>query len=310
MKRFFNVLFLIYLIGLVLLNSCNTTVFSSAAAAPTNAPSGSSMTPTKQPSPVSTITPTKTPTSTQTVTPTSTEIPVCTSTVGSVEDRSIQTELLPKPMKYKVYLPRCYSFDTKTRYPVLYLLHGQGFSEDQWIRLGMVNSADRLISTPDGVPLIIVFPFDYSSKQPKEYKFEEVFIQQLLPAVDKEYRTLADGQHRAIGGLSRGGAWALHLGAKYPDLFSAIGGHSPAIFYNDEISLRKNLLAIPQSAMPRIWLDVGDNDSELVLISAFEQFLNANNFSYEWHVFKGWHDEKYWSAHVDEYLSWYMQAWK
>lgn len=174
----------------------------------------------------------------------------------------------------------------------------------------MVTAADRFISNGEGVPLIIVFPYDYSSKQPKEYKFEEAIIQQLLPEVDREYRTLNDRTHRAIGGLSRGGAWAFHLGAKYPDLFSAIGGHSPSIFYNDEISLRKNLMSITQAEMPRIWLDVGDNDSELDLISSFSQFLNSNSIFYEWHVFKGWHDEKYWSAHVEEYLSWYMQGWK
>ena len=159
-------------------------------------------------------------------------------------------------------------------------------------------------------PFIIVFPFDYSLRQPKEYKFEEVFIKLLIPEIDTRYRTKTDVSSRAIGGLSRGGAWAFHLGAQYPELFGAIGGHSPAIFYNDEASLRRNLLAIPIAKRPRIWLDVGDNDPEFSLIKSYEDFLSKNDFIHEWHIFLGWHDEKYWSAHVDAYLGWYAQGWR
>ena len=234
----------------------------------------------------------------------------CNEETGSFETGVIDTTLLAKPMRYTVHLPPCYSFDANKRYPVLYLLHGQGFTEDQWIRIGAASSADQLTALGVIPPFIIVFPFDYSYKQPTEYQFEDVFIELLVPTIDSAYRTLPDAPHRAIGGLSRGGAWALHIGARHPEMFGAIGGHSPAIFITDEKSLPRSLLAIPASEMPRIWLDAGDSDSEYGVIVPFEEFLSKNNIPHEWRAYVGWHDEKYWSAHVDRYLEWYAQGWR
>ncbi len=235
---------------------------------------------------------------------------VCNSQAGSLETGVIDTLLLDKPMRYTVYLPPCYSLDINMRYPVLYLLHGQGYIEDQWIRIGAVSTADRLITAGDVLPFIIVFPFDYSYKQPAEYRFEDVFIQQLIPTIDGTYRTQVAATQRAIGGLSRGGAWALHIGAGHPDLFGSIGGHSPAIFIRGENSLKRDILAIPPDQLPRIWLDAGDSDSEYEVIVPFEEFLSQKNIPHEWHKYIGWHDEKYWSAHVERYLRWYAQGWR
>lgn len=212
-------------------------------------------------------------------------------------------------MTYNVYLPPCFTFDKGKHYPVLYLLHGQNYDESQWIRLGAASSLDRLIAAGEVPPFIIVMPFDYSYKQPNEYNFEQVFVQLLIPQIDRTYRTLADAPHRAVGGLSRGGAWAIRLGTRHPELFGAIGGHSAAIFYVDEQSLNGRLLKIPASQMPRIWLDMGDSDSEADVIKPFEQFLTQNNIPHELHIYVGWHDEKYWSAHVAEYLRWYAANW-
>lgn len=257
------------------------------------------------------ITPSPAPTSAPTlVPPTATPLPVCTETTGSLEKGVISTRLLDKPMSYKVYLPPCYNFDQNRRYPVLYLLHGQNSTEEQWIRVGAVTAADQIISAEQMPPFIIVFPFDYSYKQPAEYKFEEVFTDFLIPEIDAAYRTQTDVAHRAIGGLSRGGAWALRLGTRFPELFGAIGGHSPAIFLTDEKPLIRRVLAIAPEQLPRIWLDAGSNDSEYSVIVPFEQFLSDNNIPHEWHEYQGWHDEKYWSAHVKEYLTWYAQNWK
>ncbi len=234
----------------------------------------------------------------------------CQEKTGSLEKGVISTPLIDKPMRYTVYLPPCYSFFRDKKYPVLYLLHGQGFAEDQWIRIGATTAADDLISAGTSPAFIMVLPYDYSYKQPTEYKFEEVFIRLLIPTIDQAYRTIPRADRRAIGGLSRGGAWALHIGMRNPGMFGTIGGHSPAIFFVDEKSLPRRVLEISSDRMPRIWLDVGMNDSEYIVIQAFEVFLNKNNVPHVWHEFLGWHDEKYWSAHVLNYLSWYAQAWK
>ncbi len=234
----------------------------------------------------------------------------CTDTVGDFENGQIETTRLAKPMRYRVYLPPCYDYDVKVRYPVLYLLHGQGYTEDQWTRVGAISAANQLITAGEITPFIIVMPYDYSYLQPADYQFDEVFVEQLLPIIDATYRTQPDSSHRAIGGLSRGGAWALHLGIRHPNLFGSIGGHSPAIFFMDETSLQRRLLAIPPHQVPRIWLDAGDKDGDFATIARFEEFLTRNNLPHEWHGFIGWHDEKYWAAHVETYLRWYALAWQ
>ncbi len=234
----------------------------------------------------------------------------CSEKTGILAKETLETSLLAKPLVYDLYLPPCYSIDISMRYPVLYLLHGQGYMDDQWIRLGAVSTADQLISSGETKPFIMVFPLDPATKQPSEYNFEDVFVRQLLATIDDNHRTLTTSAFREIGGISRGGAWALHLGLNHPDLFGAIGGHSTSIFYSDESSLQHIFLSLPPDQMPRIWLDAGDRDIELELIAPFENFMTQNNIPHEWHEFVGAHEEKYWSAHVYDYLEWYTRGWR
>lgn len=274
-----------------------------------------SETPTPTPVPIvpsatASLVPTITSTPTLSPTPTQTPPPACLSRPGELVDGVIDTALLPKPMTYHVYLPPCYTESSGQYYPVLFLLHGQTYHEDQWIRLGVPATADRLIATGKIPPFIIVFPYDYSYLQPSQYRFEDVFVEILIPQIDMAYRAIPDAAHRAVGGLSRGGAWALHLGVHHPDLFGAIGAHSPAIFYSDTGSLPIRLLDIPAEQLPRIYIDVGDADSELQTSQNFKDFLDQRNIPYEWHENIGFHDEAYWGKHVEQYLLWYAQPWQ
>jgi enterochelin esterase-like enzyme len=192
---------------------------------------------------------------------------------------------------------------------VLYLLHGQTYTEDQWIRLGVPTVMDRLIISGEIPPFLIVFPYDYSYLQPTQYHFEDVFMQELLPEIDSTYRTLPNPAQRSIGGLSRGAAWALHLGINHPDVFGAIGAHSPVMFYTDGIRLPITLQNLPVGMAPRLFLDIGDNDGELRYNLEFKKFLDEHKIPYEWHQYPGFHDEKYWGAHVETYLRWYASGW-
>lgn len=234
----------------------------------------------------------------------------CLSRPGQLLDGVLDTNLLAKPMTYHVYLPPCYTEEQERRYPVLYLLHGQTYTEDQWIRLGVPSTADRLVASGEIPPFIIVFPYDYSYLQPWQYHFEDAFMQVLIPRIDTSYRTMPGAAQRAIGGLSRGGAWALHLGFHHLDVFGAIGAHSPAIFYSDGMSLPVYLRDIASDQLPRLYMDMGDADKELKTIQDFKSSLEAQNIPYEWHEYVGAHDETYWRAHVEEYLRWYGRGWQ
>jgi len=68
--------------------------------------------------------------------------------------------------------------------------------------------------------------------------------------------------------------------------------------------------AVPADAWPRLWLDAGDHDGDLGSIRHFEEILTANNVPHEWHIYSGDHTERYWQAHVVEYLGWYAEAFR
>lgn len=280
-----------------------------AACTPSNQQTPTLTLPVKVKTPTPTpIPPTVTITSTSSRTPTPTP-ETCRSVPGGIVKGIIETKQLPKPMSYFVYIPPCYIERPNQRYPVLYLLHGQTYAEDQWIRLGVPTTLDKLITTGVVAPFLIVFPYDYSYLQPTQYHFEDVFMQELLPEIDSTYRTLPNPAQRSIGGLSRGAAWALHLGINHPDVFGAIGAHSPVMFYTDGIRLPITLQNLPVGMAPRLFLDIGDNDRELQHNLEFKKFLDEHDIPHEWHVSPGFHDEKYWSTHVETYLRWYASGW-
>jgi len=214
------------------------------------------------------------------------------------------------PQEFLIYLPPCYDEKTDQRYPVLYLLHGQTYTDDQWIRLGAVNIIDQLILSGEAIPFIIVFPDDHYWNLPPGPGFGQRLVDVLIPYIDANYRTFPNRNQRAIGGMSRGAGWALRLGLRRWDLFGTIGLHSLAVLQDDASEIRGWLADIPPSSLPRLFMDLGDNDPELSLASQVEAQFNDAGLFYEWHLYSGGHTEEYWSAHVDEYIRWYADGWK
>ncbi|MEW5870412.1 MAG: alpha/beta hydrolase-fold protein [Chloroflexota bacterium] len=265
-----------------------------------HAPATTTSTPTARPLA------TKTPTNTATATPLA-----CLSQGGRIETDSLRTLLLRLPMDYRVYVPPCYDQQTSHRYPVLYLIHGQSYNDDQWDRLGVDETIDRLVEAGQIAPFIVVMPRDRYGGQPSENNFAQVVVNELMPLIDSEYRTIPERSQRAVGGLSRGAGWAVHLAFVYWEQFGALGAHSPAIFYDDAQRMRVYLDTIPPEQYPRLYVDVGDKDRpEIMDVSLwFEKLLNEWDVPHEWHLFSGYHEEAYWQVHVETYLRWYAQDW-
>lgn len=268
--------------------------------------------PSNQPFPTPTlIPPTPEPTNTFTPSPpaeTPTPTPLtCLTRPGRVEEGLL--EITTPPQAYFIYLPPCYDEKTDQRYPVLYLLHGQTYTADQWIRLGAVNALDTLILSGETQPFIIVFPDDRYWNLPPGAGFGQRLVDDLIPHIDSAYRTLPDRNHRAIGGLSRGAGWALRLGLTRWDLFSVIGLHSLAVLQNDKTQIDKWLANIPIASRPGIFMDIGGNDQELNTARFVEERFNANELPHEWRLYNGAHTEEYWRAHVEEYIEWYATQW-
>lgn len=242
--------------------------------------------------------------------PTATE-PPCHQNAGTIEVFQLETDLLDLPLDYRVYLPPCYDDSPDQHYPVLYMIHGQSYTDDQWQRLGAPGIVDYLFSIGEISPFIIVMPRDRTWQEPANDPFGQVLVEELVPTIDATYRTLPDRSQRAVGGLSRGGAWALHLGLNHWQIFGAVGMHSGFAFKSDVSHIKSWLDAIPMEQMPRFFMDVGDKDQPEIKQSAtwFEGLLTERGIPHEWYLFPGYHNEDYWSAHVEGYLRWYARDW-
>jgi enterochelin esterase-like enzyme len=249
--------------------------------------------------------PTGTPQPTATPLPPTATVKVCRDTRGKITEFTLPSKILPAPINVKVYTPPCY--DDSAQYPVLYMLHGSTFLNDQWVRIGLTDTADELIISKQISPMIIVLPQeDASLSDPTTAKFGDALIEELLPWVDQKYATCSDRECRAIGGLSRGGNWAVRLGLSNWQSFVAIGAHSTPLFISDLGRIAYWIRGIPSSEqIPYIYIDMGRSDENSENILQFNDELNRLHVAHEFYQFDGYHDENYWSQHVEEYLRWY-----
>ncbi|MEA2008443.1 MAG: alpha/beta hydrolase-fold protein [Chloroflexota bacterium] len=278
-------------------------------------PQPTAIPPTMTPTQVSVVMPSPTPTP-QNAQPTPDEAPPLTPTPhhcwangGYLEEDSISTTVLEFPLEFRVYLPPCYYHQTERYFPVLYLFHGLYSTDIQWVRMGVTETAARLMGAREIPQFIIIMPRDRDWSLPPDNKFGEMIISELVPWIDSQYRTIPGHEFRAIGGLSRGGNWAIHLGLRYWGMFGAIGAHSAPVFYTDGLQLSRWLNEIPPERMPRIFLDIGENDGDGDYFHKFEEMLSERGIPHEWHLNSGTHNEEYWSAHLEQYLRWYSEAW-
>ncbi len=129
-----------------------------------------------------------------------------------------------------VYTPAGYEQNPDKRYPVLYLQHGGGEDETGWIYQGFADVIlDNLVAEGKAVPMIIVMVSGVARSADGSDAFEAMVTEDVIPLVDKRFRTIADRDHRAVAGLSWGAKQAYDLGLGYRNLFSWIGGFSGII---------------------------------------------------------------------------------
>ncbi|HPR62125.1 MAG TPA: alpha/beta hydrolase-fold protein, partial [Prolixibacteraceae bacterium] len=136
-----------------------------------------------------------------------------------------------------VYTPPGYDKNLKTKYPVVYVQHGGGEDENGWVVQGKTDLIiDNLIAEGKAKPMIVVIANGnirsgiggYSSEGMTGFKNE--MIQNIVPFIDENYRTIADAKHRAICGLSMGGGQSFYAGLENTDVFASVGIFSSGIF--------------------------------------------------------------------------------
>ena len=243
------------------------------------------------------------PTATATIQPTITESP-CLNPQGVYVDLLAPAAQLAKPIFTHVYLPPCYLKDNGRAYPVLYLLHGMNQTPDIWDQVGLLAVADQLILNGELPPLVIVMP-----RINENGDFSAALAADLVPHIDAVLRTLPERSHRALGGISRGGGWALRSALQYPQVFGALGLHSLAIIWGDDNRITKALNRNPPATLPRFYLDIGANDSLQVSAAWLDGLLSVRNIEHTYLIQAGFHGPAYWRAHLPDYLRWYGSAW-
>lgn len=243
---------------------------------------------------------------------------------GTVAARWYDSEGLGATRRMNVYTPYGYE-NSKKRYPVLYLLHGSGGDEDEWKNFGRAcQILDNLIAQGKAVPMIVVMPnghvgmdaapgeSDWGYYKPYHVKdkrgaFEENFME-IVNFIDKEYRTIAKKNSRAIAGLSMGGGHTCYISANYPDKFGYIGlfsagigyrgGEQESPVYNDMDAKFAKLFSLN----PKLyWIGIGRSDFLYKNVKDLRDRFDAAGYPYEYMETDGGHVWKNWRIYLSEF---------
>jgi enterochelin esterase-like enzyme len=258
------------------------------------------------------------------------------------EKQVIKSAILNKEVHYSIFLPSDY-YTSERAYPVTYLLHGYGDADDGWIQFGEVNRlADDAIKAGKIPPMIIVTPDGFTSfyinGADGKLNYEDFFIKELIPHIEKTYKVKAEKRFRGIAGLSMGGYGSLLYALKYPNLFAAAAPLSAAVWSDNDIinldegmfnglfgnSMGKNLkgkdrlttawlsnspLAIIEKktkeelSSVRYWIDCGDDDFLTIGNAQLHIALTNKNVPHEFRMRDGAHNWTYWRTGIIDALS-------
>jgi S-formylglutathione hydrolase FrmB len=145
----------------------------------------------------------------------------------------VQSAILGYAVAYCVDLPADYSASATKRYPVLYFLHGMFEDERSWAERGGKDILDGMLAKGQLGPFIVVCPDAgktfYVNSFDGKVRYEDFFVQELIPYIDQYYRTLANRAERGVYGISMGGFGSLHIGFRHPNLFGAVSAQSAAL---------------------------------------------------------------------------------
>jgi S-formylglutathione hydrolase FrmB len=264
-----------------------------------------------------------------------------------IEQKIVKSTILGKDVKYTIYLPADYEHSDRA-YPIVYLLHGYSDDNTGWLQFGEINRyADKAIA--DGIipPMIIVMPNGDSSFYINSYdgkeKYEDFFVKEFMPTVEKSFRIKAEKRYRGVAGLSMGGYGSLIYALKYPELFAAAAPLSAAVITDDELTATpdrnydytwgplfgrglkgkdrldqswysNSILKIIETKSVddlkkvRYWIDCGDDDFLTVGNSTLHIALIQKKVPHEFRVRDGSHSWTYWRTGIVDALQFIGQS--
>ena len=233
----------------------------------------------------------------------------CIAQGGQVLSETFFSSNLETDFHNYLYLPPCYETSAMEGYPVLYLLHGLSQTHEEWLQMGLAEEMNTLIAKNEIPPFIIVLPLEATFNPPQTSPFPDAIIEELIPRIDDLYNTRSEKEYRAIGGISRGAAWAVRMGFKFYKTFSKVGAHSLPLFKADGSNVLVWVTQTPADELPEFFIDIGRDDQNWKTAQEFTNLLNAYDIPHEWYFFTGGHTEQYWASHLVQYLQWYANGW-
>ena len=241
--------------------------------------------------------------------------------------------MVGKTMPYNVVLPSDYAVSRAARYPVLYLLHGfAGHYSDWSTRTNVAEYAAQY-------RMILVMPegnngWYTDSASAANDRYESYILRELIPDVQRRYRTIESRYGRGVAGLSMGGYGALKFGLKHPEMFAFAGscsgvlaaatwteqelGNLRSIYdslrntfgpeasetrkANDIFESVRRLTPAQAAALPYLYLDCGTEDMLVLVNHQFAGLLREKKIPHEYRELPGDHNWQYWDQQVQEML--------
>lgn len=255
---------------------------------------------------------------------------------GKVYDNlTLPSKILKSERKYAIYLPPDYETSGRS-YPVLYLLHGSGDDQTGWVQFGEVlNITDKAIANGTATPMIIIMPDadtgrrGYFNDIKGDWNYEDFFFKELIPFVEKKYRTKTDKRGRGIAGLSMGGGGTLMYALHHPEMFSSACPLSASVgpitlddakrnltrsnpnladtaistYYNrhSAVALINNINDDQKKAV-RWFIDCGDDDFLYEGNALLHIAMRKKEVPHEFRVRDGGHTWTYWRASLPKVL--------
>src|SRR5688572_7506544 len=186
---------------------------------------------------------------------------------GKISYRYYKSGTLKTTRQLLVYTPPGFNANGKTKYPVLYLIHGGSDTEETWTKVGRANFiADNLIAQGKAKPMIIVMPYGNVRPAPMP-DFTKDVINDIIPFIEANYPVAKDSKSRAVAGFSVGGGQTLNIGLTNTNKFAYVCSYAP---FTATEEFRKNFAN---------WsVDANKMNSELKL---FTISVGTDDFLYE-----------------------------
>jgi enterochelin esterase family protein len=230
--------------------------------------------------------------------------------VAAVHYRSVS---LGRDRRMHVYTPPGYEVG-QDKYPVLYLLHGAGDSDDSWTSVGRANFIlDNLIAAGRAKPMIVVMPAGHTPRPGGLFgppgsrdMFLDDFAKDVMPYVEKNFRVLPGRANRAIAGLSMGGNHTLSIALSHLDQFDYVGVFSSGFLgpQGPDSAAAPYRAALGDPRINRLklfWLATGKEDFILPATKGTLAILDRNKVKYTYKETGGGHTWPNWRAYLNEF---------